>query len=100
MNGAHILHPFLQRSVIRDIFRRAYEDEDDFSNPNHAFTFYMVCAIGALTLNRLGIHDTPAINYYLAAMPFEADEFALQGLEQAQRVLLILLYALQYEIGS
>ena len=99
MKGPHVLHPFLQGSVIKDLFKRAYNDPES-TQSNDAFIFYMVCAIGALSFNRLGLHDTPAINYYMAAMPYEADGFKLQGIEQAQHVLLVLLYALQYEIGS
>lgn len=60
----------------------------------------MVCAIGALYLNRTGRHPVSAIDYYVAAMQFEERALECKGIELAQNILLVIIFTNQYSMGG
>ncbi|KAH8891201.1 hypothetical protein GQ53DRAFT_841609 [Thozetella sp. PMI_491] len=95
--GPHILHPFLEREKIEALFAEAASGV--LFDPARVFRYFMICATGALPLNRHGTHDIPAINYYVAAMRHQQQALTMKGIEQVQHILLILVFAGQYETG-
>lgn len=66
------------------------------------FRIYMVLAIGAVSQTRAGLHSTPAMSYYVAAMEHAQEALGLigDGMECIQAHLLVLLFSLQHDIGS
>ncbi|KAF9895347.1 hypothetical protein FE257_000251 [Aspergillus nanangensis] len=100
LNGFHLLHPFLQRSSLEELFSHVSNvDPGSQLSPSERFRYFMVCAIGALRLVRSGSHDVPAINYYATAMIHEQQALNVEGIEQVQNILLILVFGVLYETG-
>lgn len=101
LSGFHLLHPFLQEASLKTLFEEmsALENDDAINAPN-AFRYFMVCAIGALRLNRSALHATPAIDYYTSAMTYKQDALNVGGLGQVQNMLLITQFGVLYETGS
>jgi hypothetical protein len=64
------------------------------------FRMYMVFAIGSVSLVRAGLHDTPPMDYYAAAMKYAGSALGLTGLVHVQAILLVLLFSLQHDISS
>lgn len=98
LNDPHILHPFLNRAQITDVFR--CQASGTSLSKKDLFRFFMVSAIGALYLNRTGQHTAPAIDYYTAAMQYEGDALDTTGVELAQNILLLVVFTGQHWMGS
>lgn len=64
------------------------------------FRLHMIFAIGAISLNRKLIHATAATDYYLAALKNKRDFLSTASVANVQNILLLLLFALEHELGG
>lgn len=96
------MHPFLKRAETYQRLQRLYSGPniDSLTFETDIFQINMVFAIGAVSLNRKGLHQTPAVSYYLSAMEHADTALGIITCEHIQNALLLLIFGSHHHVSS
>ncbi|KAH6679899.1 fungal-specific transcription factor domain-containing protein [Plectosphaerella plurivora] len=98
LDGLHLLHPFLQRSMVLHELHETYA-RPEARNSQSLFRVNMIFALGSVSLFRGGLHHVSPMEYYAAAMQHADAAMGLNGLLHIQAILLVLIFSLQHDVG-
>lgn len=98
LKGPHTVHPFLQVSEVAETCDRVYGSSS--AAAMDLFRLNMIFAIGSVSLTRVGLHESPILGYYAAAMVHIKGALRLNGVEAIQNILLVLIFRIYYHTSG